>query len=202
MRIVQLVGNGDHASLFHKGDRPGMKLTCNLPPFPVNGVYATIMVDFKMMKALHEGSLNIPGDWILGMRPKIWMDQQPGFYLKHSHQVKEFYTELPKYVSNYTDFNCGHMACHYAANKVKADEIHMYGFDSIFDFNLKSCSDFYLNSDRGNMNNNRLATNWRPVWQKMFQEFPKTKFILHHIHDSIKFETSSNVEVVTYNSTK
>ena len=202
MRIVQLVGNGDHASLFYKGKRPGMKLTCNLPPFPVNGVYATIMVDFKMMKALHEVSLNIPGDWILGMRPKIWMDQQPGFYLKHSHQVKEFYTELPKYVANYTDFNCGHMACHYAANKVKADEIHMYGFDSIFDFNLKSCSDFYLNSDRGNMNNNRLATNWRPVWQKMFNEFPNTKFILHHIHDSIKFEVGDNVDVVTYTSTK
>ena len=136
------------------------------------------------------------------MRPKIWMDQQPGFYLKHSHQVKEFYTELPKYVANYTDFNCGHMACHYAANKVKADEIHMYGFDSIFDFNLKSCSDFYLNSDRGNMNNNRLATNWRPVWQKMFNEFPNTKFILHHIHDSIKFEVGDNVDVVIYSSTK
>ncbi len=202
MRIVQLVGNGDHASLFHKGSRPGMKLTCNLPPFPVNGVYATVMVDFKMMKALHEGSLNIPGDWILGMRPKIWMDQQSTFYVKHSHQVKEFYTELPKYVANYTDFNCGHMACHYAANKVKADEIHMYGFDSIFDFNLKSCSDFYLNSDRGAMNNNRLATNWRPVWQKMFNEFPNTKFILHHIHDSIKFQVGDNVDVVTYTSTK
>jgi len=201
-RVVHIIGNGDHCHLYRVRERKGLKLTCNVAPFYVEGVYSTMIVDFKMMKALHEGSLNIPGDWILGMRPKIWMDQQPGFYLKHSHQVKEFYTELPKYVANYTDFNCGHMACHYAANKVKADEIHMYGFDSIFDFNLKSCSDFYLNSDRGNMNNNRLATNWRPVWQKMFQEFPNTKFILHHIHDSIKFEVGDNVDVVTYTSTK
>ena len=175
MKVVHIVGNGDQASLFHKEQRNGMKLTCNIPPWPVKGAYGTIMVDFKMMRALHEGSLTIPGDWILGMRPKIWMDQKPGFYLKFSSQVKEFYTTLPKYVSNYTDFNCGHMAVHYAANKIKADEVHKYGFDSNFDFNMRSCSDFYLNSDRGNMNTNRLATNWRPVWSNMFKEFPNTK---------------------------
>ena len=197
-RVVQLVGNGDNASLFFKEPRPGMKLTCNLPPFNVAGVYATVIVDFKFMKAIQDMSLQCPGDWILGMRPKIHMDRNPTFYVKHSHQVKEFYTELPKYVDNYTDFNCGHMAAHYAANKVKADEIHMYGFDSIFDFNLKSCSDFYLGSDRGNQNNNRLANNWRPVWKNMFDEFPNTKFILHHIHNAIKFDVGSNVDVVTY----
>ena len=169
MKVVHIVGIGDQASLFHKEQRNGMMLTCNIPPWPVKGAYGTIMVDFKMMRALHEGSLTIPGDWILGMRPKIWMDQQPSFFIKHSYQVKEFYTVLPKYVANYTDFNCGHMAVHYAANKVKAEEIHLYGFDSIFDFNLRSCSDFYLGSDRGNMNTNRLANNWRPVWQNMFK---------------------------------
>ena len=198
MKVVHIIGNGDQASLFHKEKRVGMKLTCNIPPWPVNGVYGTVMVDFKMMRALHEGSLTIPGDWILGMRPKIWMDQQPTFYVKYSSQVKEFYTVLPKYVANYTDFNCGHMAVHYAANKVKADEIHMYGFDSIFDFNLRSCSDFYLNSDRGNSNTIRLANNWRPVWSNMFKEFPKTKFIMHHIHDAVKFPIPDNVSVKTY----
>ena len=92
------------------------------------------------------------------------------------------------------------MAVHYAANKVKADEIHMYGFDSIFDFNLRSCSDLYLNSDRGNANTNRLANNWRPVWQNMFKEFPNTKFTMHHVHDAIKFPVSDNVSVKTYES--
>src|SRR5210317_1682603 len=181
-----------------------MKLTCNIPPWPVNGVYGTIMVDFKMMRALHEGSLKIPGDWILGMRPKIWMDKQPTFYVKHAHQVKEFYTVLPKYVANYTDFNCGHMAVHYAANKVKADEIHMYGFDSIFDFNLRSCTDLYINSDRGNMNNNRLSNNWRPLWMNMFRDFDgtgsnqKCEFIMHHFHDNLKFKIGDNVVIEKY----
>ena len=41
-----------------------------------------------------------------------------------------------KYAKNYTDWNCGHMAVHYACNKLLANEVHMYGFDSIFDFNF------------------------------------------------------------------
>ena len=199
-RVVHLVGNGDNASLFFKEPRPGMKLTCNLPPFNVAGTYASVIVDFKMMKAMQEGSIQVPGEWILGMRPKIHMEKNPTFYMRHSHQIKEFYTVLPEYVANYTDFNCGHMACHYAANKVKADEVHLYGFDSIFDFNLRSCSDFYLGSDRGNQNNNRLANNWRPVWENMFKEFPNTKFFLHHMHDAIKINIGNNVEIVTYDS--
>ena len=156
-RTVHIIGNGDHAGYFWNEPRHGMKLTCNVPPFSVPNAYATIMVDFKMMKAINEGSVTVGGEWIIGMRPKIYMGNNPSFHLKYSHHIKEFYTELPKYVANYTDFNCGHMAVHYAANKVKAEEIHMYGFDSIFDFNLRSTSDLFLNSDRGNNNNNRSS---------------------------------------------
>ena len=201
-RIVHIIGNGDHAGYFWNEPRHGMKLTCNVPPFTPPQVYATIMVDFKMMKAINEGSVTVGGEWIIGMRPKIYMGNNPSFHLKYSHHIKEFYTVLPKYVSNYTDFNCGHMAVHYAANKVKAEEIHMYGFDSLFDFNLRSTSDLFLNSDRGNNNNNRLANNWRPVWENMFREFPNTKFVLYHKHTAIKCNISNNVHLVTYDTMK
>ena len=197
MKIVHVIGNGDQASLYHHKQRIGMKLTCNIPPWPVPGAYGTIMVDFKMMRALNEGSLQIPGDWILGMRPKIWMDQKPTFYLKHSHQVKEFYTVLPKYVANYTDFNCGHMCTHYVANLLKCDEIHMYGFDSIFDFNLTSTTDLVLNSPRDANNTHRLAENWRPIWEGLFREFPQTQFVVHHNHEQPKISLPENVEVRT-----
>ena len=199
-RTVHIIGNGDHAGYFWNEPRHGMKLTCNVPPFTPPQVYATIMVDFKMMKAIHEGSVTVGGEWIIGMRPKIYMGNNPTFHLKYSHHIKEFYTVLPKYVSNYTDFNCGHMAVHYAANKCQAEEVHMYGFDSLFDFNLRSTSDLFLNSDRGNNNNNRLANNWRPVWESMFREFPNTKFVLYHKHNAIKCNISSNVHVVTYDT--
>jgi hypothetical protein len=198
-RTVHVIGNGDWVHLYTRKERKGLNLTCNLAPFPYpNNHYATCIVDFKFMKALTEGSVQVPGEWILGFRPKIWMEKNPNFYMQRANQVKEFYTELPKYAGNYTNFSCGHMAVYYAAQKLKAERIHMYGFDSIFDFNLRSVSDFILNSDRDKMNTNRLASNWRPIWTEMFKEFNNTEFVLHHVHDEFKIPISDNVRAEVY----
>ena len=197
-RVVHVIGNGDSSLLYEAEPRKGLKLGCNRIGFPVPDKFASCIVDYKFMQAMTNKEIDLPGQWILGFRPKHWMEMHPEYYMRVSHQVKEFYTELPKYAANYTDFNCGHMATHYAANKLKADVIHMYGFDSIFDFNLKSGSDFSLNSDRGGANNLRLADNWRPIWQSMFREFSNTKFVLHYLHDKLKINIDNNVEVKIY----
>lgn len=206
-KTAHVLGNGDQCVLYKKEKREGLKLLCNLPPFAVDPseVYATCMVDFKMMAALTQGSLNLDMyPWILGTRPQIWMNdpRQSVFYLKYAQNVKEFYTTVPEYAGNATNFNCGHMAVHYAAKKQKADEINMYGFDTLFDFNMNSVSDLYLSSDRGQTNNYRLINNWRPVWFHLFQEFPKTKFVLHHTHSDLKIPNLDNVEIITYDSPK
>jgi hypothetical protein len=194
MTVIHLVGNGDNAHFYNQGSK-GLKVTCNLPPFPVEGAYTTVMVDFKMMNAIETGGVTVPGEWTLGLRPKMYCEMRPNFYMKYAPQIKEFYTVLPKYVANYTDFNCGHMAAHYCANKLKGTEIHLYGFDSVFDMNLRSCTDFYLNSDRGANNNVRLNDNWRPIWRNMFMEFSNVQWVLHHKHDQLKFPKPENVDI-------
>lgn len=195
-KVAHIIGNGD-AYRFYK-PAPGIKMTCNLPPTDIKDVYATAIVDFKMVKAIHEGSVNLNAyDWVLGARPKKYTEMQPGFYMKYASRIKEFYTELPKYVRNYTDFNCGHMCTHYTANKLRCDEIHMYGFDSIFDFNLVSTTDFVLNSERDAANTHRLAQNWRPIWEGLFREFPNTQFVVYHQHGAAKVNLPDNVEVRT-----
>lgn len=200
---VNVLGNGDHAGLFKRGT-PGKLLICNMPPFaiPRQEVHGTCMVDFKMMKALQEGRIQLDMyDWILGTRPKLWMEQSGTFYMKYAHLIKGFYTHVPEYVKvadpqmAATNFNCGHMAVHYACNKMKAEEVHIYGFDSIFDMNLESFTDLLLESDRSTGNTVRLAQNWRPIWTAMFKEFPNTKFHLYHSHTNIKIPISENVEV-------
>ena len=197
-KVVHVIGNGDWSILYQKRKRHGLKLCCNLPPYPVPDSWATCIVDFKFMHALTEGILECPGEWILGMRPQHWMGRHPKFHQRVAPQIKEFYLKIPKYAGNYTNFNCGHFAVYYAAEKLKADRIHMYGFDSIFDFNLRSCSDFYLDSLRDNNNNFRLSDNWRPIWTGIFKEFElSTKFILHHNHNNIKIPISNNVEIDT-----
>ena len=195
-KVVHVIGNGDMSSLYHLEKRHGMKLTCNIPPFAVPDAYCTFMVDFKIMNAITQGEVEVPGEWIVGMRPKIWMDKNPTFYIKRAHQIKEFYTHLPKYAKNYTDFNCGHMAVHYACNKILATEVHMYGFDSIFDFNLRSSSDFYLSSLRDNTHSNKLKSEWRPLWEHIFNEFSHTQFKLYHNHSNIKINLPKNASVV------
>lgn len=193
--VAHIIGNGDHASMYKPSK--GLKICCNLPPFPVDNVYTTCMVDFKMMVHIRKGEVTVPGDWTLGARPKKWTEMHSDFYMKHMHQIKGFYLILPKYVKNYTDFNCGHMAAHYTANQLKCKEIHMYGFDSLFDPNLRSFTDVYLNSDRSLNNNIRLNDNWRPIWAHMFKEFPDVKWKLYHSHSAIKIPIPDNVEIIT-----
>ena len=199
-RVIHIIGNGDHSFLYQDAPRRGLKLACNQIAFQVPEKYATCIVDYKFMNALAKQQVELDGEWVLGFRPKHWMEMNPNHFVKVAHQVKEFYTVLPDYVANYTDLNCGHMATHYACNKLKADEVHMYGFDSIFDFNVKSVSDFNgaLQSDRGNTNNNRLTNNWRPVWQSMFREFKDVQFVLHHSHDKYKINVDNNVTTEIY----
>ena len=202
---VNILGNGPQAGLFERGTK-GRLLICNFPPFtlPRSEVYATCMVDFKMMAALQRGEIQLDMyDWILGMRPKLWMENQGTFYMKYSHLVKAFHTGIPKYAQlpgqsegqAATNFSCGHMATHYACDKMKATEVHLYGFDSIFDMDLTSFTDLLLESDRGVQNTHRLASNWRPIWPAMFSEFKDTKFVLHHNHKNIKIDIPENVEI-------
>jgi hypothetical protein len=162
------------------------------------------MVDFKMMAALQKGEIQLDMyDWVLGMRPKLWMENQGTFYMKYSHCVRTFHTDIPSYAQlpnqspgqAATNFSCGHMATHFACKKMKATEVHLYGFDSIFDMDLTSFTDVLLESDRGVHNTHRLANNWRPIWPSMFKEFKDTKFVLHHHHKDIKIEIPENVEI-------
>ena len=203
---VNVLGNGDHATLFKRGTE-GKLLICNMPPFevPRSEVHATCMVDYKMMKALAEGHVKLDMyDWILGNRPRHWMELQPAFYMKYSQNVKGFHLHIPEYAQlpgqnkaqAATNYSCGHMAVDYACRTMKAKEVHIYGFDSIFETNLRSYTDLILESDRSANNTFRLANNWRPVFTHLFQEFSDVKFYLHHSHDKLKIPVGDNVEVI------
>jgi hypothetical protein len=201
-KVAHIIGNGRQATMYKPAK--GLKITCNVPPIEVPNVYTTTIVDFKMCDAIHNDGVVVPNDWVCGFRPKKYMEMNPKFHMKYAQKVKEFYLELPAYAGKgamgYTNFNCGHFAAHWAANKLQCNEIHMYGFDSVFDFDLSSSSDFILNSDRGTMNNARLTSNWRPVWEGLFREFPDCQFVMYHKHNAIKISIPENVEIRTSNS--
>ena len=210
-KIVHILGNGDMAQLMPEPlryDREGKMLICNIPPFEVHKVYACCIVDFKMMKNLHKGVVNLDAyKWVLGNRPKIYMDQKPSFYMQHAYHIREFYTTVPKYCGPRpdiaaTNFNCGHFATHYAMRKHEAEEVHLWGFDSIMDHNMRSYTDVVLPSDRNNTNNYKLLDVWRPIWSNMFKEFEDRKFVLHHNHNNSKVKLPDNVRVEVHGKKK
>jgi hypothetical protein len=207
--ICHLIGNGDSAQMYSQPPkRGGIIMTCNLPPYAVYNAYATAMVDYKMMRAIREGSLQVPGDWILGWRPADFLQKHPDLLMRVAPQIREYYTVVPQYIidlnngdkgKSLTDFSCGHMAAHYMCQKFRPAEIHLYGFDSIFNFDLRSCSDFYLESTRDAANTARLTANWRPIWPLLFDEFPSTNFVLHGAHKDLKITTTTdNVDVMVH----
>lgn len=203
---VNVLGNGDHAYMFKRGTE-GKLLICNMPPFeiPNSEVHATCMVDYKMMHALWKGEIKLDMyDWVLGTRPRHWMEMNPAFYLKYSQKIKAFHQHVPEYAElpgqnraqATTNYSCGHMAVDYACRKMKATEVHIYGFDSMFDTSLRSYTDLLLESDRSPQNTHRLANNWRPVFSNLFKEFDNVQFKLYHSHDRLQFPKGDNVEII------
>ena len=204
---IHILGNGPSWEFFkpYQEERDGRLLICNVPPMECDRVYACCIVDFKMMKNLMNGTINLDRyKWVLGNRPKIWMDKKPSWFIQHSHHIREFYTDVPKYCGKdpaqaATNFNCGHFATHYAARQHKPKEIHLWGFDSIMDHTMKSSTDDVLPSDRNRVNNFKLLEVWRPIWTNIFKEFEgKTNFVIHHSHSSIKTKAGVNVGFVNH----
>lgn len=203
---INVLGNGDHAFHFERGTE-GKLLICNMPPFeiPRSEVHATCMVDYKMMKALAEGHIKLNMyDWILGTRPRHWMEMHGQFYMKYSQNIKAMHTHIPDYAilegqspqQGATNYSCGHLAVDYACRKMGATEVHLYGFDALFDTNLRSYTDLLLESDRSSQNTHRIANNWRPVWHGMFKEFDNVKFFLYHKHDRLQIPVNDNVNII------
>ena len=205
MKRVNVMGNGDGACLFENGT-DGELLVCNMPPVELSKseVYASFMVDYKMMVALDEGKVELGQyDWVLGTRPRRWMEKNPTFYLKYSQNIRGFHTYVPPYAQlpghklsdAATNYSCGHMAVDYACRIMKAKEVHMYGFDAMFDMNLDSHTDTFLDSNRSALNIHRMASNWRPIWSHFFREFSTVKFVIHHAHSDIKLIVPENVSI-------
>lgn len=199
---AHLLGNGPSSQMFdHRTLTDSDKvIVCNKPTVePSYPVHACVMVDYKMMKALRDDHADLGQyEWVLGNRPKKFMETSANhsFYLKHASHIKQFYTHIPKYAENATALNCGMLAAHYICSKLRPKQLHMYGFDSLFDHNLVSSTDCWLESNRSDINNLRLLDSWRPVWEGIFNEFSDIQFTLHHIHSNAKVHFPSNVDVV------
>ena len=85
---LHVIGNGPSATFYKQGSY-GRKLTCNIPHFPIPDAYATVMVDFKMMNAINNDGVIPPQPWVLGWRPKKYMEKHQACLLYTSPSPRD-----------------------------------------------------------------------------------------------------------------
>jgi len=204
MDRVEVLGNGPSQSLFFREgsakDLATPVVCCNLPyQLPdIGRIWATILGDFKMMRAINEGSLDMNHSmWVLGFRPKLYCDQNPNFYMKNAQRIREFYTRIPPYAENPTEWSAGHLAVHYTCVRLAPKELHLWGFDSMFSHDLSSSSDVIMESNREAQNRYRMNSRWRPLWQGIFDEMTNIQFKIHANPGlTLQYEVPDNVQLV------
>lgn len=199
MSIVHVLGNGPSQQLWFNAETKGQVVACNMPyqVVPKERLWASIIGDFKVMRAINEGSLDLSHmPWVFGTRPKMYCDQNPSFHMKWAQNIREFYTYVPPYSANATDWSAGHLAVHYTCMRLQPKELHMWGFDSMFSHDLSSASDLLIESNREANNRFRMNAVWRPIWQNLFQEMNNVNFVIHYDKKAnLQFEVTDNVRV-------
>lgn len=194
---VNVIGNGPSAMHYWDNEDQSQVVSCNLPWNPISPEkhWGTVLGDFKVMKKLEEGSLDFNHmKWICGTRPKSFCDNNPSFYMKHAQNIREFYTHVPPYAPNPTAWSAGHLAVHYTCVRLHPSDLHMWGFDSMFSYDLSSSSDLILESDRREVNRFRMNSLWRPIWNNLFDEMSNVNFVIHAKKGvDFQFEVPDNV---------
>lgn len=195
-RVLHILGNGPSAKQYTTYNNPGLTIGCNAPPPFVKNLWATCIGDYKMIAAIDKGFLESTDiNFIMGLRPKMYCNEHTSFYMRMAPRIKEFYTEVPSY-TNPHKFSVGHLATHYACTKFEPDIVHMWGFDSMFNTDLRSYTDNFVKSNRDPENQHRMNTNWRSTWQHLFNEFPDIDFIVHYPKTlEIQFDVGYNVHI-------
>lgn len=205
MKEAHVLGNGPSQHLWFENDMKtgsGQNVVCcNQPwqPTPKERVWGTVIGDFKMIRPIAEGSIQLDGPWILGNRPKLFCDQNPTFYMKNAHIIREFYLQVPPYAANATDWSAGHLAVHYTCMRLMPKTLNMWGFDSLFSLDLSSSSDLAIPSDRSTNNRHRMNSKWRPIWQNLFTEMENVQFVVHTKNPvDFQFKVPDNVRVQSH----
>ena len=204
-RVVHVIGNGPSSFLYNEDVRKGLKLSCNSAPFHVEGLWASCVVDMKYTNNIKAGLVTPQADqWILGHRPKKLLENPKYVHFRHrvSNFIKEYYLDLPEYAgkgeAGYKNLSCGHFAVHYACNRLSADVVHMYGFDSLFEYTANSCTDMNMQETRNPVVDKEIVPVWRRLWNDMFNDFSETKFNLHYKNNKLKIDNRENLNIIVY----
>jgi len=159
-KIINIVGNGSSSRLFkHMGL---FTVACNIPPKNIQ--YNTLSI--------------IDNQPILWMKTNSWQPRVPVLCtesVKNMAQSKGRTGDWRAVYEKTSRWNSGHHAVKYFCETQSVDQIHLWGFDSVYTEDLTSVQDsVIIRHRRPNLNQH-----WRPIWNTLFDSFPNTEMIFH-----------------------
>ena len=176
MGTAHVIGNGESNSLYTP--QSGTIMVCNIPkhnhPFDLYSIIDTRVIQYLMKEKLE--LLDKP----------VWGTQVVKDFAKKNKIKGEF---LHVY-ENIHRYNSGHHAVFWLSKKY--NEIHIWGFDSMWSDDLLSQMDDRVKRPK----RPPLNKQWRPHWNNLFKKYPLVKYYIHQPTNTETVEWSKNVETI------
>ena len=173
---IHILGNGPSLLNFDKST--GIRVGCNFAQPDLNPDW-TMIADIKPVKKLYEGYQLVC--------PAVLSERANDYIHKKTIKLSEDRIQIRRVVPfiKYEDIhekwgmNSAQHAVHYALEENQADEVHLWGCDSLWSTNIESSTDALVHKDLVFMNSQNIYFTWRDYWNRIFEDNPKTIFVVH-----------------------
>lgn len=155
-----ILGNGPSRTLYNEDEEFDFVVGCNIPWTKVD---ATVICDIEIVNLLRNDFTLIQVPVIIST---VVYEKMKEFRIVDSFTILNVFKPRDWH-------NAAHYAVDYLMNK-NADEIQIYGCDSIFEDDITSKTDTAVEKT---MDSERFIRQWRKVWDKKFES--DIKFLIH-----------------------
>jgi len=171
---VHIIGNGPSNQLFDIKNE--YRVACNIPQHNI-GYNCLSIIDKIVVNWMKDNQWN--------PRVPVLCTQEVKDHAVSRNREGHWFDVYEKKFR----YSAGHHAVEYHAPMT--DEVHMWGFDSIWTDDYSSQVDDII--PRGTRPN--LNLHWIPHWKTIFNQYPQTKFLIHSTSKTKKVELGNNVEI-------
>lgn len=203
---IHILGNGPSLRLFDRDSYPNSDVFvgCNFSDTELRPDF-TVLIDVRAMKQFTRGDngydLKIPA--VLSSRAYNYLDKDAGWNKVASGKIEikdVMPLERDRRIAKRLSMNSGQHATVYSIRKyVDQKEIHLWGIDSFWSYDLESMTDAIV---RPNQKTNRVkptvTRQWNGYWHKIFTDYSSHDFVIHKPIDATiddRFTNHSNVRV-------
>ena len=168
---IHVIGNGPSNSLFDVEHE--YRIACNIPQHGIQ-YNALSIIDVVVVNWMSDNNYNpsVPVLCTKKVKDHAVKKNREGHWFE-TYQIKHRYS-------------AGHHAVEHHAPMT--DEIHLWGFDSIWTENFGSQMDTLV--PRGKRPN--LNLQWIPHWKNIFEQYHETRFVIHAPQDAVLPQLGNN----------